>query len=208
VKGMAVEQEAKVKSTERETLVSLRKELQGPEEDKTDCLVKRLKKLGLSDTMMVALPAVLSKPQAERGSFDAMVITSISEELNRRIAAADEIIQNVEPAKAAAADVLSKAQALLKEAADKQLSAAAVYTTTKGEEEQLETEADVLRTGLHELKNFARKHNIASSKAKGKLEDFQTGPKQEFETLRDASGAAPEAPEAALEVGDDQMATS
>lgn len=196
VNGVTVEKEAGVKSTQKETLLTLKAGLQAATEATVADLVKRLTKIGVSETMMVALPAVLSKPEAERGSFDAMVITSISEDLDKRIADTEQHLQNVEPSKAAAAEALNKAKATLSEASDKQVSAAGAYTKAKGEEDALETEAGELQGAVKKLKETSRKHVAASSKAKGKLEAFQSGPKHEFETLRDAIEAVPEAPEA------------
>lgn len=186
-KGANVDKEAQCKAEERVSLVALREELQSGVEEKAKELVKRLAAFGISDTMLVAFPAVLAKPQAEWGSFDAIVLTSIADELDKRIAAVDEAIQNVEPTKIAMADSLQEAQAGREEVSTQQLHMAAAYQEVHGEEVELETEAAELRMAIQKLKEVSRKHATLTSKAKSNLDAFQAGPKHQFEVLRDAT---------------------
>jgi len=201
LKTITIEADAATKAKERELLCGLRASLEGPfEEGGVDVVVKKLTALGISDSMMVALPAALAKPASERGSFDTMVLTSVQGELDKRIAAADEVIQNVEPAKAAASEALRKAQAALKEAKAQQVGGAAAYGRVHGEEEDFGREADELKAAIRKAKDEARKHTGMNSKAKTTLDAFQKGPKQAFGELREkAEEAAPEPVEAASE---------
>jgi len=202
VQDRNVESEAKSKVDEREMLANLREALLGPFEDaKADNLIQRLTSLAINDSMMVALPAVLAKSPSERGSFDAMVLTSVCEELDRRIAAADEVIQNVEPTKASKAEALRQAQATLKEFAKKQVDRAAAYREVHGQEEELDKEAAELQLALRKLKETSRKHGSTSATAKSKLEQFKQGPKHAFEALRDAIAEVPQV-EATIEKGE------
>merc|ERR1719491_3764 len=121
-----------------------------------------------------------------------MVLTSVQEELEKRIVAADEIIQKAEPTRAAHADAMRRAEAVLEEMKAKQLNGADAYWKVVGEEEQLAAEVAELQAALRKLRDTSRKHHSLNAKAKTALEAFQCGPKQAFEELRDAAEVSPE----------------
>jgi len=121
------EVEAIAKVEEKETLTKLLEDFQNHAEGSAPDLVKRIEALGANDSMVMALPAMLSKPASERGSFDLMVFTSVREWLDNRIGETSEVIASAEPTKAANAEALSNAQATLKDACEKQLEGAEAY---------------------------------------------------------------------------------
>jgi len=197
LKTLTIEADASAKAKERDMLCGLRTSLEGPlEEGGVDAVVQKLKALCISDSMMVALPAALAKAASERGSFDAMVLTSVQGELDARIAAADEVIRNVEPSKAVASEALCKAEAALKEANAQQVGGAAAYQKVHAEEEELGREADELKSALRKARETSKKHTGMNSKAKSTLDAFLKGPKQAFEELRDKAEEAAEPVEA------------
>merc|ERR1719336_1845845 len=171
-------------------MMAIREEFLASGEGEADSdLVQKVSSLGMSDSIVAALPAVLAKPPSQRGSFDLMVLTSLREELDSRIAAADKVIQNVEPTRAACADARSKAEAALEEASAQQVAGAAAFRKVRAEAEELEKGVSALRLAARKLKETSRKHTATNNKAKSSLEAFRQGPKQAFEELREAAGA-------------------
>merc|ERR1719189_2149620 len=151
-KAQSDELEAIGKTAEKQTLARLLKDFQNHDAGPPGDLVKGIAAMGANDSMVMALPAMLSKPASERGSFDAMVFTSVQEWLELRIAAADEAIRNAEPSKAANAGALSNADATLQERRAQQLDGADAYWKIRSDEEALEEEVRLLRQSIRKLR--------------------------------------------------------
>merc|ERR1711972_74418 len=191
--GKTSEVEAENKLKEKALLADILEDFLKPsEEGKTDDLMTRLKDLGISDSMLVALPAVLGKEPSSRGSFDAMVLTSVREELDKRAADIEKAIQNAEPTRVANAEALRKAEAAFDQAREHQMAGADAYWKVNGEYERLEEQLAELNKFSRELKQTSRAHSSALSKVTRLLGTFQSGPKSAFEGLRDAVAPQPE----------------
>jgi len=185
--GETAEVEVTCTLKERDMLAGLVEDLEKPAGDgHTDCLVKKLSTIALSESIVVALPAVLAKASSDRSSFDTMVLTSVREELQTRIAVADEVIQKAEPTRVANADAMRRTGFAVEEMKGKQLNSADAYWKAAGEEEQLTSEVVELRAAIRKLRDTSRKHLSFNARAKTSLEAFHSGPKQAFEELRDA----------------------
>lgn len=181
---------------QKESLAALLEDFNNPsaEEGQAESLLDRLKGLGIDESMMMALPAVLAKEASARGAFDTMVLTSVREELGTRIKATDEAIQNAEPTRAANAEALRKAQAAFEKEKEQQMGGADAYWKVNGEEEQLDDQLQAIRKASSERSKALRTHNSAKAKATRLLGNFTSGPKSAFEGLRDATEPVAEAP--------------
>merc|ERR1719512_335027 len=140
--------EADGKAKEKEALAALLEAFQSHAEGPAPDLVKRLEAMGAPESMVKAVPAMLAKPAAERGSFDVMVRTSLDDWLKQRIDAADQAIQNAEPTRVANADALAEAEAALGEMREQQCEGADAFWKVRAEAEAMEGEAQELRQSL------------------------------------------------------------
>merc|ERR1719343_24503 len=97
-------------------------------QDRIGRLIAALSSFKVDESMVLALPSVLAKAPASRAAFDAMVVSSLEEELRKRLSAAEARILDAEPTKTALAKAHEGAEAALEHAAEVQLSAAEAYT--------------------------------------------------------------------------------
>lgn len=191
--GHIAEMEASNKIQEKESLALLLEDFLKPvEEGKAEELLDRLKVVGLNPTQVVALPAVITKPASARGSFDTMVIMSVRDDLEARIAAIDMAVQNADSIKVANAEAIHEAQAAFEQLKVQQMAQAEAYWKVRGEEEQLEEQLADLGKASRERKQALKSHNSALAKASRLLSNFQKGPKSAFEGLRNAAEPTPE----------------
>jgi len=205
--GRALERKCRSDTEKVEELKRLEKEIDGPTYEDINRVVdleKRLVAVGISDSMMAAIPTVLLKPAGDRKPFDAMVLKTVKEELARSLVQTEQDIKIAEPKRAEDAAGLKEKQAAQEVVAIEQEKVADLYTEEHEKEQKLADEIAELHKDIRELKKAVKNNCWAQAMAKGNLETFEKGPKASFDELRDAMTPPPppEVPAAAADAGE------
>jgi len=139
--------------------------------------------------LLKAVSMSLSKLPDARASFDKMVLAQFSEEMAKHLAAAQKLIAEGEPSRAARAADVQKCDAAQKTANDAQMSAFMAESdaeVAKGEAEVAVKTATEALAGLAKEVENAAVEVLAATK---RLAEFETGPMATFAALRDPSTA-------------------
>merc|ERR1719433_2699375 len=160
--------------------------------------IKKIKKwgkdLGLDSSLLQAVPTCLAKQQADRGSFDLVVMSQIEAEFQRFVEKFTDELASGEPGKKERADKVEvagseHAQALAAEEATKAAKEAAC--TAQGD---AETEHKAL---LKAQQQGAMDRGIATAAvqaSKDQLQEFDEGPLAAFKELLELTEIPPPAP--------------
>lgn len=161
-------------------------------------LIELLGRYKLDQSMLTALPTVLSKAPDARGAFDTMVITQLDAELDQNIANLQGVIQGGEADRAKRAEVVAAAQAARNSASEAHAAAEAALYAVQAD---LAKHEAALKTAQAALKDFGPellRQAAAVDSAKVNLASFREGPLAALAEL-----IAPLPAPAALEAGVD-----
>lgn len=159
--------------------------------DSVSKLMRVLKKHEFSDSMLAPLPNMLVKDPTERGTFDTMLASQVTEEANKRLADFDTAIEQAEAIKASHASVKHAADEKLHAAREAQRASAEAFTATRSEQKAREQVLEAAKVALKELGPQMRQNTKAAERAKESLAKFRGGPLATFEELRDRSAPQP-----------------
>lgn len=149
------------------------------------------KHVELDDSLMTATQSALSKPPDARGPFDAMAINQLEEQISKTIAEFDAKISDSEPATAARAAAVAKAQVAHDATKTKQKASAGIFTSAQEDETECETALTAARKAVKDLTAEARKAASGLMKATAQLDQFLEGPMATFADLRDRETPPP-----------------
>jgi len=146
----------------------------------------------LDTGLLNASHKAFSKPEAERAVFDKMVTTQLSEEIDKSLKAAQQVIAEGMPGKITRAQTVQECESALQAAVERQCNAEmAESNANAGKQEAASTlKAAKDSLALHPSEVEAAAAEV--SQAEMRLAEFQAGALQAFADLRD-----PEAKEAA-----------
>lgn len=148
-------------------------------------LMASLAKLGLDESMMSAVPEAIGKEPATRGAFDSSVVSSLQDELDKRITASDKDITAKETAVAEAESKVQEAQAVFQRAKDKQYQGASTYSDVREIQKTVEGNLKVAGKELAAVEPETKTTQKELAAAKKDSEDFCSGPMRIYEELRD-----------------------
>jgi chromosome segregation ATPase len=160
-------------------------------QEKVGSLTSTLKKFGLDESMMSALPTALLKEPSARGPFDTMVLTQVDKDVSKRIAAYDATLKEAEPARAERVAKLERAEAELARAKTAQLESARAFQEARQVEEKLVIDVGSAKQSVTEVGKDMRRLQKEAEKAARALESFHNGPWSAFCQLRDRTAPPP-----------------
>jgi len=171
--------------------------IEGSCKDKEECtdfvsrLMPVLKKHEFSDSMLAPLPNMLVKDPMERGTFDTMLASQLTEEASKRLVDFDTVIKAAEAIKASHASVRGAADEKLHAAREAQRASAEAFTATRSKQKAREQALEAAKVALKELGPQMRQNTKAAERAKGSLAKFRGGPLATFVEMRDRSVPQP-----------------
>jgi chromosome segregation ATPase len=151
----------------------------------TTSLMASLRKLGLDESMMSAIPEAIAKEPAARGTFDSSVVASLQDELDKRILASDQHMIAKETTKAEAEAKVQEAHDVFERAKEKQHQGASMYNDTRVIQQTAEGHLKLASKDLAAVEPETRATQKELAAAEKDFEDFCSGPKRDFEELRD-----------------------
>lgn len=158
-----------------------------------DFLQHHIEKLGLEESLAIALPSSCAKAKEQRGAFDDVVLGELGKAMTAKIDSLGKTIEEEAPAEAERAAAVSAAETSLEtsaasaKAAKNELEAAkAAHAEAAELVSQAQAEEAALAPGIREA---TEKHDTLSLE----LHDFETGPLATFTTLRDKATLEQEA---------------
>lgn len=172
-------------------------------------LMASLAKLDLDESMMSAIPEAIGKEPATRGAFDSNVVSSLQDELDKRITASDNDIIAKETAVAEAESKVQEAQAVFQRAKENQHQGASTYNDAREIQKTAEGSLKVASKELAAVEPETKATQKELAAAEKDSEDFCSGPMRIYEELRDRTAllsAASIPSEVAEEVEEDQAA--
>jgi len=150
-----------------------------------EALRAALEGLGFDTSILVALPTAFGKAPAARGSFDAMVISNLTEEINMRIAGFEATLREAESVVVADNAAIAAAEAALAEAQQKQLGGANTFAEFQRAQQKAESDLADLKQILKALEPELRTFSKDQAKAQKRLSSFREGALAAFLSLRD-----------------------
>jgi len=166
---------------------------EAPDDKKNGLFMKALKSFGFEESMLVALPAALSKQPTERGAFDNLSLESVSTDLKKRIQEKDDCIASAEPTRAAHAAAVAKAEQEFKMKVQDQVDHAKKYTATDDTVKEVNNELQKCESLIKEINNRDKREKRALTNAQVGVELFQEGALKHFAELLELSTAPPPA---------------
>mmetsp|Transcript_41105 Transcript_41105/g.87552 ORF Transcript_41105/g.87552 Transcript_41105/m.87552 type:complete len:377 (-) Transcript_41105:115-1245(-) len=163
-------------------------------------LVKLGKEYSLDPSMLTSLPAALNKAPDSRGSFDAMVLTQVEEEISKHIQELDEELAKGEPSKAERAAKVTTATAELEAAATAETTAKATLKEAQTAQKEAEAEQKAAAKKVKDFDPEMRQVAADLDEEKANLEKLQTGAVATFKALSERSNIPPPEEEKAEEV--------
>lgn len=151
----------------------------------TTSLMASLTKLGLDESMMSAIPEAIVKEPATRGTFDSSVVASLQDELDKRILASDQHMIAKEATKAEAEAKVQEAQEVFERSKEKQYRGAFAYNDSRGIQKTAEEHMRLASKDLEAVEPETRATQKELAAAENDFGDFCSGPKRDFEELRD-----------------------
>lgn len=161
-------------------------------------LIELLGLYKFDQSMLTALPTVLSKAPDARGAFDAMVVGQLDAELEKHIERLKGVMQDGEADRAKRAEVVAAAQAAQNTATEAHAVAEAALYAMQAEFAQREAAVRTAQAALKDLGPELLRHAAAVDSAKLGLTNFQEGPLAAFTELT-RPVPAPVAPEAEVD---------
>jgi len=148
-------------------------------------------KLGLEDSLLTALPSVISKKPSERGSFDAMVVAQLEEGLRNKVSKLNEIVTTGAPAAAAREAATAEAKGAVDAAKQAQQLAADELTAANIAQKQHVREAEAAKASLLAQGPVVKDAASLKTEKEEQLQRFLEWNLASFEMLRDRETLAP-----------------
>jgi len=155
-------------------------------------LVHVLTDFEFDESMTTAIPEALSKKPVERGAFDAMVVQQLSDEVSKRLAAFDGILNEAEQIRSALASALTGAEASQSAAKQARLASAAAFLQAQAAHRESMDTLAAAQQAQSRTKKEMQQHLDFLEDIKERLAAFREGPLAAFAELRDRE--APKAP--------------
>lgn len=188
---LAATKKEKIETFTKETLAKLKETNEGG----TKTFEKSCKEFGIDAGEIKALSSALAKDPAIRGTFDAMVVKKLEEDLDKMVSGLSEKLASGEPAKQERASAVDAAKArkdaadAAKESAEKALSdAEAAEKESKAAAKDAQASVDKFMPEMQEIAD-------ARDDATTALSDFEAGAKTAFAQLESRSSTPPPEPE-------------
>jgi len=157
-------------------------------------LMTLLKKHKFEESMLIALPAALTKAPEARGMFDNMAITQLEGEIDKLIAEQDAILAAAAPGQAKCTAAITQAEQALASARGAQRTAAKAFDVASKQEAECEAAAKDAQKAVQENGKLSKKLDKALNTAEVEVELFEQGPRESFKELT-ARTTPPPAPE-------------
>jgi len=148
-------------------------------------------KLGLEDSLLTALPSVISKKPSERGSFDAMVVAQLEEGLRNKVSKLNEIVTTGAPAAEAREAATAEAKGAVDAAKQAQQLAADELTEANNAQKQRAREAETVKASLVAQGPAVKDAAALKTEKEEQLQRFVEWNLASFEMLRDRETLAP-----------------
>mmetsp|Transcript_141803 Transcript_141803/g.246928 ORF Transcript_141803/g.246928 Transcript_141803/m.246928 type:complete len:374 (-) Transcript_141803:103-1224(-) len=142
---------------------------------------------GFQESLVTALMSALDKAPAERGQFDQLCFKELNDEVSKRVADLDAQLSAGDAGMKDRAAAVQTAKEAYDAAVEKQIAAAALFTSAEKEQEEATEEVNATEKAKKDSDNEMRKKNQSLGRAKKKLEDFQTGPVATFKELEEGA---------------------
>jgi len=121
-------------------------------------LVPIAKRMGIDESLMVALQPAAAKLPAERGAFDNMVLGELEGAIQKKADELGEQLKAAEPAREEQAAAVSAAKSSLEAAEETRTAAATALTTAQAQQSQA---ADALKDAESALQAFTKERKTA-----------------------------------------------
>lgn len=154
-----------------------------------DKLAALVGKLGLDSSLVTALPTCMVKKPSERGSFDAMVVSTLEEGLKDKVAKLAESIEAGEPDAATRRQAAESASQALKAAENSQQELANSLNTSTELKQGREKEKQAALTALSTHEPAVTAASQAKIQKETQLQSFKDWNHACFILLRDAQAA-------------------
>jgi len=148
-------------------------------------------KLGLEDSLLTALPSVISKKPSERGSFDAMVVAQLEEGLRNKVSKLNEIVTTGAPAAEAREAATAEAKGAVDASKQAQQLAADELTEANNAQKQRAREAETVKASLVAQGPAVKDAAALKTEKDEQLQRFVEWNLASFEMLRDRETLAP-----------------
>jgi len=148
----------------------------------------------VEESLVPAIPAVLSKEPSARGSFDTMAATQLEDQANKALQGFGATTKSREAVKAERAAAVAAAEEALTAARYAQRVGAGTFTTADEEWKAAEAAVEAAKQALKSLVPERMRRLRALQRAQGALEAFRLGPLAAFRELSARSGRPAEKP--------------
>jgi len=162
----------------------------------------------VEESLVPAIPAVLSKEPSARGSFDTMAATQLEDQAKKALQEFATTTKSMEASKAECAAATAAAQEALIAARDAQRVGAGAFTTADEEWKAAEAAVDAAKQALKSFGPEKTRRLKVLQKAQGALECFRDGPLATFKELstRSSQSGEPASTEATGEMKTEKAA--
>lgn len=160
----------------------------------------------VEESLVPAIPAVLSKEPSARGSFDTMAATQLEEQAKKALANFATTIKGGEAAKAERTAAVEEASEALTAARNAQRVSAGVFTAAQAEEESAQAAVAEAKKGLRAFGPAKKSKAKALANAQIALQGFRDGPLAAFKELGTRSNQPKEEPAVAEEAAEEVAA--
>jgi len=148
-----------------------------------DGLIKFLHASEFEESLITALKPALHKAPSDRGEFDLMCFKELNDEVSKRIAELEAVLSSGEAGKQERAAAVQAAEESLTAAREKQNAAAAMYTSAKSEQEEVNNMVNTINQASRDLGQQVKSITRSLSSAKTRLDVFNKGPMANFQEL-------------------------
>merc|ERR1719230_1028432 len=155
-------------------------------------LSKAIARAGLEDSLIKSLHLPLSKAPDQRGSFDGVVLKSLEEAIEEKLAKLSSEIEAFGPAKEECAAKVKEAQEAHDSAKEASDSAVEASAEAKKAEEVAKQAAAAAQKSTKSLVSDLAAAAKSLDEAKEALSTFQSGPLAAFNELKDRTAPQPE----------------
>lgn len=141
----------------------------------------------VEESLIPAIPSVLSKEPSARGAFDTMAAVQLEEQAKKALQDFGEALKDAEASRAKLAALTEAAKEALAAAREQQLADAAAYTAARTEEENAQASVEAAKQALKHFFPERMRLARAVTKAQEGLRAFRGGPLAAFKELSELS---------------------
>jgi len=148
----------------------------------------------VEESLVPAIPTVLSKEPSARGSFDTMAATNLEELAKRALQSFSATIKGGEAAKAERQAAVEEADEALTSARSAQRVSAGIFTTAQTAEEAAQAAVSNAKQEIRAFGPDKKARSSALARAEKALKTFREGPSESFKELSTRSNVVEEEP--------------